>query len=91
MEESGVKELQRKVLHRRFKGKEDLYLVLLGLVKDLEKMANPLENTLRYVIIDSFSLAFINRAGFDFWVAELTKLIRILNTRYYIGVLVQSP
>lgn len=64
---------------------------LISLIKDLEQLTNPLQNSLRYIIIDSFSTVCYPIADiteFDFWISEIVKIFKILISKYFIGILV---
>jgi len=57
----------------------------------LEKLSNPLQNSLRYIIIDNFSSAWVPISDFmeyDLWLSEISKIFKLLNNKFYIGVLV---
>jgi len=71
-----------------FKPRE-LMMVLISLIKQLE--SNKGKQTIRLVIIDCFSsLMNMNRDLSDYAtnLEEIYKLMRILNTKFYVGVLV---
>lgn len=83
--------IQQRVHHRRFYKKKDLILELVSLINCLENMRNLNENSLRFIMIDNFSFTLFpinDYMKYDVWIAELIKLFKILNNKFYIGVLV---
>ena len=93
MEENpkNVSTIQERIFHKTFFKNMDLFLHLTSLLSDLEKMTNPLQNPLRYIIIDSFSLTsypIIDFTEYDIWISAFSRIFKILNNKYYIGILV---